>query len=458
MPSNAVLEEGTDQQQPQNEDIQFADHEFDNVDYDGDKYIEMYSPKGEARQSLTEGGTDGIFDVSREASVDQVHNSNQLAQASVHSSRSTKSASYIPMRHLVKKSSKDNMMEKKTSFGSLTMSEKKHTAQSLGIKTGSSFLLNRTPVVKDSLKPATPSQQSDKTKPSGFALLKVGAAVLRRQIDETGSTWLEYQAADNGPIFYAEEGGTSAGQWNRPTVFDLEDFSSASVISVEPVDFGALDDALISRPSSRKDLNSSSNNSMRSTAAEAANVETKPAAAAAATTKPKVKVRVLLLITNRRYLLFALIYWLHIQITHYKPPEEPKNEERKSLFGSFINSVFVETVAKEDQVFSIDANMTLDALFGVDDEEVTEGTSSKPGSQKEQLLSPLTGGAAEGLFTPPNPNNSFGDNGLSGGADAGLESPAERIALTPVRKLPPGSGMRKVRHSHFLGILYTKPC
>lgn len=287
-----MLEEDTEQHQQQtqdhNEDIQFADNEFDNVDYDGNKYIEMYSPAAHNRHSLTEGGTDGIFDISHEPSVDQTPNANQLAQASIHSSRSTKSQSYIPMRHLVKKGSKDGMLEKKTSFGSLAMSEKKHTAQSLGIKTGSSFLLNRTPVVRDSLKPATPSQ-SEKTKLSGFALLKVGASVIRRQIDETGTTWLEYQAADNGPVFYAQENGTLAGQWNRPTIFDLEDFSSASVVSVEPVDFGALDEALISRPSSRKDLRASSGKDFNAALTnEIAKVDTKAAASGAY--KPKVKV------------------------------------------------------------------------------------------------------------------------------------------------------------------------
>lgn len=125
--------------------------------------------------------------------------------------------------------------------------------------------------------------------------------------------------------------------------------------------------------------------------------------------------------------------------------------------------MFVETVAKEDQTFDIDANMTLDALFGVD-EDVVEGDSSKNTSQKEQPGTPNTNahgntgtGSAEGqLFTPPHLTVSTSGTGdaFSGGVDAGLESPAERIALTPVRKLPPGSGMRKVRRAaitlHFI--------
>lgn len=238
-----------------NEDQQFAEYEEENVEYDGAKYIEMFSPNGDvSRQSIAENGPEGLLSVSLEASVEHVPQVNQLGQTSVHSSRSTKSASYIPMKLLVKKNSHDHMMVKKTSFGSLGGMEKKHSAQSLGIKNGSSFLLNRTPVVKDSLKPQTPN--SGKTKLSGFALLKVGASVLRQQIDEHGTVWLEYQAADNGPVFYAEESGDSAGQWTRPHVFDLDDFSSASIVSVEPVNFDSLDEALVSRPASRKDLNS----------------------------------------------------------------------------------------------------------------------------------------------------------------------------------------------------------
>ena len=231
------------------------------MEYDGAKYIEMYSPH--ERRSLDE----NLFDGSLEngGSQEPMGNHYQLNQSSVHSNRSTKSASFIPMRLLVKKnSSGDGMvMEKKTSFGNLTLSEKKHSAQSLGIKSGSSFVLNRAPVVNNSLKPATPSQ-STKAKLGGFALLKAGASVLRTQIDENGSTWYEYQAAGNGPVFYVQEGGLSAGQWQRPAIFDLEEFSSASVVSVEPVDFGALDEALISRPSSKRELLSGVNSAANS--------------------------------------------------------------------------------------------------------------------------------------------------------------------------------------------------
>lgn len=448
------------------EDQQFADtYDEENIEYDGAKYIEMFSPSVDVeRRSTVETGIEDVFDVSLEASMEQVPNYNQLGQSSVHSTRSTKSASYIPMKLLVKKNSHEGMMEKKTSFGSLGMMEKKHSAQSLGIKNGSAFLLNRTPIVKDNLKPQTP--QSGKIKLSGFALLKVGASVLRRQIDEHGSTWLEYQAADNGPVFYAEESGESAGQWNRPHVFDLDDFSSASIVSVEPVDFNQLDDALVSRPSSRQNLRS------LVPGAGAESGSTKSGGAYAPPSKTKIKVKFEYIYTSSRNLLdhtLLVFFFFFFQIVHAKPAEEPLIEERKSLFGSFINSVFVDTVAKEDQVKPSAINdMGLDALFVFDDDDGGEespdsptpeqtmksgSTSEKVGNNNPATTPALTTTTATttgslGLhvsISTPGPPGSVGELFLGGGLDlAGLDSPAERIALTPVRKLPPGSGMRKV--------------
>jgi hypothetical protein len=139
--------------------------------------------------------------------------------------------------------------------------------------------------------------------------------------------------------------------------------------------------------------------------------------------------------------------------------ELPKAEERKSLFGSFINSVFVETVAKEDkqQQEPQEAEkgaLALDALFGGDDdvEEVEEDSAkivkTPSGSGKDP---------ADGLYSPDyNPIIARGalSPGLTITTTAGslpldgidpAESPAERIAHTPHRKFAPGSGMRKVR-------------
>jgi hypothetical protein len=246
-----MIEENGEPDHGGHEDAQFADPEEEDVEYDGTKYIEAYNG------SSVDNGAENIFDASLEHEESQEHltSARYLNQSSLHSARSTRSASYIPMKLLAKKGSKEGLLERKTSFGTL---EKKHSAQSLGIKTGSSFVLNRAPVVKDNLKPTTPNRSSKSSKISGFALLKVGATVVRKQIDENGSTWIEYQAANNGPIFYSQVDGLSAGQWNRPPVFDLEDMSSTSMVSVEPVDLNSLDEVLLSRPSSRKELTSAS--------------------------------------------------------------------------------------------------------------------------------------------------------------------------------------------------------
>jgi hypothetical protein len=140
---------------------------------------------------------------------------------------------------------------------------------------------------------------------------------------------------------------------------------------------------------------------------------------------------------------------------------QPKTEERKSLFGSFINSVFVETVAKEDkqQQEPQEADkgaLALDALFGGEDEEDTSAKVTNPpsGSGKDAsdagaLYSPdynpiIPKGAGAGAFSPSLViTTTAGDIPLEGIDPA--ESPAERIALTPHRKFAPGSGMRKVR-------------
>lgn len=275
------------------------------------------------RQSVAETGAE-VFDLSLEPSLDHIQNGNYLAQSSVHSTRSTKSASYIPMKLLVRKSSGEGLLEKKTSFGNLGGMEKKHSAQSLGIRNGSAFLLNRTPIVKNDLKPQTP--QSGKSQLSGFALLKVGASVLRKQIDEHGSTWLEYQAADNGPVFYAEENNsTTAGQWNRPHVFDLDDFSSASIISVEPVDFNQLDEALVSRPSSRQNLHS-----LVPAAQPAALNDIAPSGSSAkgGAYVPKAKVKVMFHLCSHLFL-YESIYNAHCFYSRLHTSNRPRSPKRK---------------------------------------------------------------------------------------------------------------------------------
>ena len=118
--------------------------------------------------------------------------------------------------------------------------------------------------------------------------------------------------------------------------------------------------------------------------------------------------------------------------------------------------MFVETVATEDhnaKNTKLDVELTLDAL-GVEDEDDIEGSEksvsaaaspvpdkSPPGGASTSAMSAVSPAPAQGLFVST--ASPMGELYLGGGLDGG-ESPAERIALTPVRKLPPGSGMRKV--------------
>ncbi len=130
------------------------------------------------------------------------------------------SPSLVSMKKLTSKASMQSMVEKKTSVGNLTPLAKKASAANLGIKTGSAWIKSKAPEIKDSLKPTTGTPKVSKSSLSGFALLKVGAKVLDKQIDEDGAVWVQYQAVDKGPVFYAEEGAESAGQWHRPPIFE----------------------------------------------------------------------------------------------------------------------------------------------------------------------------------------------------------------------------------------------
>ena len=109
----------------------------------------------------------------------------------------------------------------------------------------------------------------------------------------------------------------------------------------------------------------------------------------------------------------------------------------------------------------LDVELTLDAL-GLDEEveevedEDTEqvvgkNTPPTPAQHSSQSVEQVERAAqshaspAAGLFVnTTSPAVMLSELYLGGGLDNGMESPAERIALTPVRKLPPGSGMRKV--------------
>jgi hypothetical protein len=123
------------------------------------------------------------------------------------------------MKGLTKKASLQSMIEKKTSVGNLTPLAKKQSAASLGIKTGTAWIKSKPPEIRDALKPTVGTPKVGASSLSGFALLKVGAKVLDKQIDEDGVTWVMYQAVDKGPIFYAKEGVESSGQWSKPPIY-----------------------------------------------------------------------------------------------------------------------------------------------------------------------------------------------------------------------------------------------
>ena len=129
------------------------------------------------------------------------------------------SPSLVSMKKLTSKASMKSLIEKKTSVGNLTLLAKKDSAANLGIKTGSAWIKSKPPEIKNDLKPAEGAPKLGKSSLSGFALLKIGAKVLDKQFDEDGALWIQYQAVDKGPVFYAEEGAESAGQWHRPPIF-----------------------------------------------------------------------------------------------------------------------------------------------------------------------------------------------------------------------------------------------
>jgi hypothetical protein len=126
-----------------------------------------------------------------------------------------------------------------------------------------------TPTVNSALKPRSPSPLKRKSV-NGFQMLKEGAKLLRKGKDEFEQVWVEYQTADDGPIFYSVD-GVEGGQWNRPEVFTVihhhhhhnDDGSSVEDHSVEIVD--NLSEGLLTiKTPVNKNQTSSKNNSMQS--------------------------------------------------------------------------------------------------------------------------------------------------------------------------------------------------
>lgn len=106
------------------------------------------------------------------------------------------------------------------------------TSLKKGGKTQLSFVLNNKKSfrVDDSLKPTTPSVKKSK---NGFEILKVLSSVLRSGMDEFGEIWLEYQSADDGPLFYARK-GVEGGQWRIPATFNSIDLENSQELDVAP--------------------------------------------------------------------------------------------------------------------------------------------------------------------------------------------------------------------------------
>jgi len=90
------------------------------------------------------------------------------------------------------------------------------------LKSQLSFTLKKVASVNNMLKPKTPLKSKGK---NGFQMLKEGAAVLRQAVDSTdGLIWIEYQSADEGPIFYSSK-NSDTGQWTKPPVFSKADIA-----------------------------------------------------------------------------------------------------------------------------------------------------------------------------------------------------------------------------------------
>jgi hypothetical protein len=85
------------------------------------------------------------------------------------------------------------------------------------VKSALSFRFTKTPSVADNLKPTMPIKRKAK---NGFQMMKESATVLRAAKDSNGTQWIEFQSADDGPIFYANDDPES-GQWGRPEIFEL---------------------------------------------------------------------------------------------------------------------------------------------------------------------------------------------------------------------------------------------
>eukprot|EP00981_Chlorochromonas_danica_P002915 scaffold598_cov183-Ochromonas_danica.AAC.5 len=154
---------------------------------------------------------------------------------SVSSFRSIRSARSVglhsPQKQLHKLSSKASFSSLANLESSLDSKEGKLmpmlSVSSKELKSVKSFSSGKQPNVSNDLKPKSPLKRQSK---SGFQMLKEGAVILREATDSDGTIWLEYQSADDGPIFYAAKDST-VGQWGKPSVFVSLDSSAPVVLT-----------------------------------------------------------------------------------------------------------------------------------------------------------------------------------------------------------------------------------
>lgn len=162
-----------------------------------------------------------------ESSNDPLEESNKSIK-SIPSFRSVRSARSLGLHSAIKDTiskvgsfSENNFLNTSGSFRS----------SNKDLKSLLSFSISRAPSVDDSLKPKTPLKRKSK---NGFQMMKEGSKVLRQAKDQNGDIWVEYQSADDGPIFYALK-ESDGGQWLKPSAFINRDLASMTPVKLSKI-------------------------------------------------------------------------------------------------------------------------------------------------------------------------------------------------------------------------------
>lgn len=163
----------------------------------------------------------------RVVSFDESGSENNRSMKRVQSLKSVRSARSFGLHSSVKASSAE-ILAKQVSDQIADNAETNNSLRPKSLKTQLSFVISSKNMRVDSaLKPKSPIKKQSK---SGFEMLKEGSKPLRKGKDEKGNVWIEYQTADEGPIFYAIAGAVG-GQWKQPDQFvviqDSEDLDVA---------------------------------------------------------------------------------------------------------------------------------------------------------------------------------------------------------------------------------------